>query len=147
MHPREYPQRPIVGVGGVIIDAGRVVLIQRGRSPLLGEWSIPGGGVEVGEQLRDAVHREVLEETGLVVSVGEIVEVLDRITLDAEGKVLYHFVLIDYFCRVQAGELHAASDASDARWVRPADIPQYKLRPETLQVVQKGFAMAGCLEG
>ena len=113
---RIYPERPIVGVGAVIVNDGRVLLVRRGHEPLKGEWSLPGGAVEVGETLRTAVAREVREETGLDVDVGPIVEVLDRIRLDDEGRVRYHFVLIDYLCRPVGGSLACASDADEARW-------------------------------
>ena len=125
-----------------MVHDGRVVLIRRARPPLMGEWSIPGGAVEVGEHLEAAVRRELREETGLAVSVGAIVEVLDRISQDGDGRTVYHYVLIDYLCRVESGELLAGSDALDARWAAPADLPSYSLRPETLRVVERGLAMA-----
>ena len=101
---RSFPARPIVGVGAVVVDDGRVLLVKRAQAPLKGEWSLPGGAVEVGETLSAAVQREVLEETGLVVSVGPIVEVLDRIHTDGDGRVEYHYVLIDYACTVVGGD-------------------------------------------
>src|SRR5512140_3693988 len=106
----------MVGVGAVIVDdGGRVLLVQRGQPPLLGEWSLPGGAVEVGETLAAAIQREVFEETGLVVAVGPIVEVLDRMHADVDGRVEYHYVLVDYLCSVAGGQLRADSDAADAR--------------------------------
>ena len=139
---RSYPDRPIASVGAVIIDDGRVLLVQRGQPPLKGQWSLPGGAVEVGETLSAAVHREVFEETGLVVEVGPIVEVLDRIHLDAAARVEYHYVLIDYLCTVVGGQLRAQSDAADARWASPASLPVFELQPVTLAVVSKAFALA-----
>lgn len=139
---RTYPDRPIASVGAVIIDEGRVLLVQRGQPPLQGQWSLPGGAVEVGETLSAAVQREVFEETGLVVDVGPIVDVLDRIHMDATARVEYHYVLIDYLCSVVGGQLHPQSDAADARWARPADLPAFGLQPVTLAVVMKGLALA-----
>jgi len=143
MTTRTYPDRPIASVGAVIInDDGRVLLVQRGQPPLMGQWSLPGGAVEVGETLAAAVQREVFEETGLVVEVGPIVEVLDRIHLDGAARVEYHYVLIDYLCAVVGGHLHPQSDAADAQWVSPAALSRFGLQPVTLAVVQKGLALA-----
>src|SRR6202030_1648245 len=104
---REYPDAPLVGVGGIVIERDRVMLVRRGHPPLLGEWSIPGGVLEVGETLREAAVREVLEETGLTVEVGELLGVFDRISRDADERTLYHYVLVDFLCRRIAGELQA----------------------------------------
>ena len=144
---RKYPARPMVGVGGVVIDGERVLLVRRARAPLQGEWSLPGGLVEVGERLADAVRREIAEETGLTVRVGGIVKVLDRITYskrrDAERRVKYHYVLVDFLCHVERGQgdrtPRASSDAGAARWVRRDDLAEYRLRPATLRVIAKGF--------
>jgi 8-oxo-dGTP diphosphatase len=131
---REYPSGPLVGVGAVIVDSGRVVVIRRGRAPLLGEWSIPGGVVELGETVREAAAREALEETGLVLDVGgprgpgsisghpasgpgSVVGVFDRVVLDDAGRVRFHYVLVDVLCRVVSGELRAGEDAAEARWL------------------------------
>jgi 8-oxo-dGTP diphosphatase len=143
MTKREYPERPIVGVGAVIIHQGRVLLIKRGRPPLLGEWSLPGGVVEVGETLRAAVEREALEETGLVVKAGEVLEVLDRIIRDGDGaasRVQYHYVLVDFLCVVQGGEVRAAGDAAAAEWAHQDELENFKLEKMALEVVAKGFA-------
>ncbi len=139
---RAYPDRPIASVGAVIVDNGRVLLVQRGHAPLKGQWSLPGGAVEVGETLSAAVQREVFEETGLIVEVGPIVDVLDRIHMDAAARVEYHYVLIDYLCAVVGGQLRPQSDAADARWASPADLLAFGLQPVTLVVVEKGLALA-----
>jgi 8-oxo-dGTP diphosphatase len=138
---RTFPARPIVGVGAVIIEDHRVVLVQRRQPPLQGEWSLPGGAVEVGETLSAALQREVLEETGLVVAVGAMVDVLDRIHANAHGRVEYHYVLIDYVCTVIAGELGAGSDAADARWVAAHDLLSLSLNPVTLAVIERAFEL------
>ena len=141
MTNREYPERPLVGVGGVILDGENVLLVRRGREPLLGEWSLPGGLVEVGEKLAEALRREIREETGLAVRVGPMVEVLDRILPDEQGRVRYHYVLVDYLCRVESGRLQAASDAAETRWVERSRLAEYGLRPETMRVIERAFAL------
>ena len=113
MSDRFYPDRPYVGVGAVIVDGDRVVLIKRKHEPLAGHWSLPGGAVELGESLEDCVRREMLEETGLDVEVGPVLEVFDRITRDERGAVSYHFVLVDYLCWSVGGTLRAATDVAD----------------------------------
>ena len=134
---RPYPDRPVVGVGAVVLDGERVLLIKRGHAPLKGEWSLPGGGVETGETLEQAIAREVLEETGVTIEVGPIVEVLDRISRDADGRVEHHFVLVDFVARPSGGFLRSASDAEDAAWVQLSELPQYGIAPVTLSVIQK----------
>lgn len=138
MSSRLYPARPIVGVGGVIIDAGRVVLIKRRFEPLAGQWSLPGGSLEVGETLADGAARELREETGLVVELGPVIEVFDRIVHDEDGRVRYHFVLVDYLCRPLSGTLEAADDVSDARWVPLDALGPYALTEKACQIVAAG---------
>ncbi|MBI3896334.1 MAG: NUDIX hydrolase [Acidobacteria bacterium] len=143
MAAREYPEHPLVGVGGIIVHDEQVLLVRRGREPLLGEWSLPGGLVEVGEELPEALRREILEETGLVVHEDAIVEVLSRILRDEQGRARFHYVLIDYLCRVQEGRLEAATDATEARWVERSCLNEYGLQPETLRVIEKAFLLSG----
>jgi mutator protein MutT len=138
---RKYPDRPYVGVGAVIVQDGKVLIVKRKYDPLAGQWSLPGGGVELGETLEDSVVREMLEETGLEIEVGPVIEVFDRITRDSNGDVRYHFVLVDYLCWPVAGELRASSDAEDARFVDPADLAQYNLTPKASQVIERALEL------
>jgi 8-oxo-dGTP diphosphatase len=139
---RKYPNRPFVGIGGVIVHEGRVVLVKRRFEPLAGQWSIPGGAVETGETLESCVAREMMEETGFTVEVGPVVEVLDRISHDDEGRVTYHFVLIDYLCRPIGGELRAGSDVAEAVLVEPSELGQFELTPIATSVIEKALEMA-----
>lgn len=138
---RRYPERPILGVGAIIAEGGRVLLVERGNEPLKGIWSLPGGAVEVGEYLKDAVCREVREETGLEVEPVSVVEVFERIMPDPDGRTEYHYVLIDYLCRMTGGELRAESDVSDARWVQRAELASYRITEGTLGVIEKALAL------
>jgi 8-oxo-dGTP diphosphatase len=136
---RDYPDRPIVGVGAVIIHEHRVVLAKRGSPPLQGEWSLPGGVVELGETLRAAAEREAREETGLIVKAGEVLEVLDRIIPGKRGAPQYHYVLIDFLCSIQGGELRAGGDAADVCWAAESELADYRLERPALEVIRKGF--------
>jgi 8-oxo-dGTP diphosphatase len=137
---REFPEVPLVGVGAIIIEDARVVLVKRLHPPLQAEWSIPGGVLEVGELVREAAIREAREETGLTVEPGELLGVYDRVLRDREKRVQYHYVLIDFLCRRVAGELAAASDAAEVRWFRREELPALNLAEDTLDVIRKGFA-------
>jgi 8-oxo-dGTP diphosphatase len=140
---RKFPDRPFVGVGAVVLDAeGRVLLARRGHEPLKGEWSLPGGGVELGETLEAAVAREVLEETGLAVDVGPVVDVLDRVEHASDGRVEYHFVVIDYLCHAVGDRLVSGSDADDVRWVRPDELAAYRLTDKATSVISKAIGLA-----
>jgi ADP-ribose pyrophosphatase YjhB (NUDIX family) len=139
---REYPERPFVGVGAIIVEDGRVALIRRGRPPLLGEWSIPGGALELGETLREAAVREAFEETGLTVEARELLGVFDRVMKDDEGRVLYHYVLVDFLCCRTSGELSAAGDALDAKWFTPEEIDGLGLAKDTAEVIRQGLKAA-----
>jgi mutator protein MutT len=136
---REYPETPLVGVGAIIIEDGRVVLVKRGHPPLEGKWSIPGGVLEMGETLRKAAVREALEETGLTVEPGELLGVFERVIPDEQGRMRYHYVLIDFLCRRVAGELQAGDDAHEVRWFRREELAALELARETEEVILKGF--------
>ena len=137
---REFPEHPLVGVGAIIIENASVLLVKRAHPPIQGQWSIPGGVLEVGELVREAAVREAREETGLIVEPGELLGVYDRILHDREQRVQYHYVLVDFLCRPVGGELLAASDALEARWFTREDLPALKLAEDTLDVIGKGFA-------
>ena len=136
---REYPDVPLIGVGAVIVDAGRVALVRRGQPPLLGEWSIPGGVLEVGETLREGAMREAREETGLTVDAGELLGIFERLVPGEEGRLRYHYVLMDFLCVLTGGELLAASDAEDVRWFAREELEELKLAADTLAVIHKAF--------
>jgi len=137
---REYPDWPILGVGAVIVDAGKVLLVRRATEPLKGDWSVPGGVLELGEKLHDGVRREALEETGLIVEPGEVLEVVDSIFReDGQERPLYHYVLIDFICRRVSGAARAGSDVDDVRWVSEDDLPALHLKESIEQVVRKAL--------
>jgi len=145
---REYPATPLVGVGAVVVQDSRVLLVRRGTEPLKGHWTLPGGLLEVGEPLTAGVIREVREETGLDVEPVELVELLDRIHRE-DGRVRYHFVIADYLCRVTGGELRAATDAAAVRWVERSEWSSHSalvLDPITVRVIEKGWQRATQLE-
>jgi 8-oxo-dGTP diphosphatase len=145
---REFPAAPLVGVGAVVVHQGRVLLVRRGTEPLRGRWSLPGGLVELGEPLTDAVAREVREETGLLVEPVELIELIDRIHREGD-RVRYHYVIADYLCRVSGGELLAASDADAVRWTERAEWNRLEsdegalaLEPIAVRIIEAGWQRA-----
>jgi 8-oxo-dGTP diphosphatase len=140
---REFPEIPLVGVGAVIIEENRVVLVKRAHPPLQAQWSIPGGVLEIGELVRDAAVREAREETGLIVEPGDLLGVYDRVLRDPEQRVQYHYVLIDFLCRRVGGELLAGSDAAEVCWFTMGELPELNLAADTQDVIQKGFRKLG----
>jgi ADP-ribose pyrophosphatase YjhB (NUDIX family) len=146
---REFPIAPLVGVGAVIVDEGRVLLVRRGNEPMKGHWTLPGGLLELGESLSDGVAREVREETGLIVEVLQLIELLERIHRH-ETRVRYHYVIADYLCRVTGGQLQAASDADAVRWAEREEwngAGALQLDPITARVIEAGWQRAQELEG
>ena len=129
----------MLGVGALIIENGRILLVERGNPPLMGYWSLPGGGVETGEHLEQAIKREVLEETGLEIEVLDFLEIFERIMPDAEGRIEYHYVLIDYICKPTGGALCAATDASRCEWFREDELAGLKITAGTVGVIEKAF--------
>ena len=140
---REYPSAPRVGVGAVVLDAGRVLLVRRGKPPLMGKWSLPGGLVELGETTREAVRREIEEECGLRIRVGEVAGILDRVVRDAEGRIRYHWVLVDYVAFVESGTLCAASDADEAQWVEVEAVEQLDTTDGLMDMIRRAVGLAG----
>lgn len=139
---RKFPDRPVAGVGAVIFDQGRVLMVKRGRAPLKGEWSLPGGAVELGETLEAAVAREVLEETGLVVDVDRLVDVIDRVHRGADGRVEYHYIVVDYLCQPSrpAGAVPAAgTDADDVQWVAIEDLAALRVQSTAIAIIHKAL--------
>lgn len=136
---RHYPDHPVVGVGAVIFQGEDVLLVRRGQEPAQGTWTLPGGAVEIGETLDEALRRELAEETGLTVEVVGITAVLDRIFYDAAGRIPYHYVLIDYLCRYLGGSLIANSDVSAACFVSRLELVNYKVVDYTIEVINRAW--------
>lgn len=139
---REYPKRPVVGVGGVVITDGRALLIRRGHAPLEGQWSIPGGTLEVGETIVEGIRRELEEETGIEVHVLELIEVFERIFRDEDGKVQYHFVILDYLCEMAGGSARAGGDVVDVAWAGEGELAKFELTEAATRVLKKAFKVA-----
>jgi len=137
---REYPRQPLIGVGAVVVDRGRVLLVKRGKAPLLGEWSIPGGLLELGETVQAATEREAFEETGLVVRATVLLGVFDRIVAGEGGGTMYHYVLVDFLCEKLSGELRAGGDAAEVGWFTPAEVEMLPLPADTKHVIELGIA-------
>lgn len=137
---REHPEWPVVGVGGVVLRDGAVLLVKRASEPLAGQWSLPGGAVELGETLEEAVVRELREETGLTVRVLALVEAFERITRDEAERPRYHYVLLDYLCEPLSGSLQAGSDVTAVAWARPEEFAAYQLSAKAVAVCQKALA-------
>jgi mutator protein MutT len=136
---RDYPDRPLLGVGAIIVRDEHILLVRRANPPLQGQWSIPGGLVETGETIKEAITREVHEETGLEVEPLRLVEVFERILRDDDSRVRYHYVLIDYLCQVVAGEARAGSDVSAVRWTSCDELESLAVAPETCDVIRKAM--------
>jgi 8-oxo-dGTP diphosphatase len=136
---RRYPKRPILGIGALIFNRGKILLVERGKEPFKGYWSLPGGVLEAGETLEQGIIREVREETGLEVKPLKVLEIFERIIRDAHGAPEYHYVLIDYICRITGGSLRAADDASGVAWVPRRLLSTYQITTGTLPVIEKGF--------
>ena len=139
---REYPAHPVVGVGAVVVRDGKALIIKRAHEPRKGEWSLPGGLVELGESLIDAVRREIKEETSLDIEVGPIIETFDRVHRDDHGRIRYHFVIVDYVCWPAGGEAAAGSDAEAIAWVTGSEIDDYQVNAHAKAVIVRGLAFS-----
>lgn len=139
---RQYPERPVIAVGGVVISEGRALLIRRGQAPLEGRWSIPGGILELGETIADGIARELFEETGVRAGALDLIEVYEKVLRDAGDRAQYHFVILDYLCELEEGTPHPGSDVTEVAWVREEELKQFQLTGAATRVVRKAFAMA-----
>jgi 8-oxo-dGTP diphosphatase len=136
---REYPAHPVVGVGAVVVRDGRALIIKRAHEPRKGEWSLPGGLLELGESLQDAARREIKEETSLDVEVGPVIETFDRVHRDDQGRIRYHFVIVDFVCWPNRGEAMPGSDADGVAWVSPHEIDAYQVNAHAKAVILRGL--------
>ena len=140
---REYPDHPRVGVGAVVLHEDRVLLVKRGNAPARGKWSLPGGLVNLGETTRAAVVREVAEECGLTITVAEVAGVVDRVTRDAEGRVKYHYVLVDYLAHPESTQIRSGSDAAEARWVEIGRVAELDVTEGLVDMIRRAQALGG----
>ena len=138
---REYPEHPVVGVGAVVVRNGRALVVKRAHEPRKGEWSLPGGLLELGESLQDAVRREIKEETGLDIDVGPIIETFDRVHRDDYGRIRYHFVSVEFVCWASGGDAVAGSDADEVAWVTAGEIDHYGINAHAKAVIVKGLGI------
>jgi 8-oxo-dGTP diphosphatase len=136
---REYPAHPVVGVGAVVVRDGKALIIKRAHEPRKGEWSLPGGLLELGESLQDAARREIKEETSLDIDVGPVIETFDRVHRDENGKIRYHFVIVDFVCWSERGEAMPASDADGVAWVTAGEIDDYQVNAHAKAVILRGL--------
>ena len=139
---REYPAHPVVGVGAVVVRDGMALIIKRAHEPRKGEWSLPGGLLELGESLQDAARREIKEETGLDIEVGPVIETFDRVHRDDEGRIRYHFVIVDFVCWSASGDALPGSDADGVAWVSAEAIDDYKVNDHAKAVILRGLAFS-----
>lgn len=140
MSGREYPDRPRVGVGAIVIREGRVLLVQRGIEPSRGLWAIPGGSLELGETIQEGAEREILEETGIVIRAGDPIHTFDFFERDQAGRIRFHYVIVDVTAEYVSGDVRADDDAADARWLSPGELEVLPVSRNTLRVLQKvGF--------
>jgi ADP-ribose pyrophosphatase YjhB (NUDIX family) len=137
---RRYPDRPIMAVGAIVVRSGRVLLARRGKEPSYGLWSVPGGAVRLGERLEAAAAREIREECGVEIELTDVIEVIERLHWDGEGRVQYHYIIVDYLARWVAGDLKPSEEVLEARWVDPEDFPEYQMTAGTADVIQKMLA-------
>jgi ADP-ribose pyrophosphatase YjhB (NUDIX family) len=135
MTQRRYPERPFVAVGTIVVRDGCVLLARRGKEPSYGLWSLPGGAVDLGEGLKNAAARETREECGIEIEITDVLEVVERMVRDPDGRVQFHYVIVDYLARWTSGELVSSPEVLEARWVPPEDFPQYEMTRGTAEVV------------
>ena len=149
---REYPDKPIVGIGGVVIEDGKALLIKRANEPLMGQWSIPGGTLELGETLTEGTVRELKEETGLEVRVLDMIEVFERInfghgademwsTMEERRRPRFHFVIVDFLCERTSGAPVAGGDVTDVAWADEDNLEKFALTPTATRVIRKAFSL------
>jgi ADP-ribose pyrophosphatase YjhB (NUDIX family) len=141
---RLYPQAPVASVGAIIIRHDKILLVKRGRQPSKGLWSIPGGAIELGESARNALKREVKEECGIDIRVGPIFDIVDKVTRDRKGRIVYHYIIIDFIAKYVKGSLKAATDITDVSWFSPREMAKLAMPARTRQVVLKVLKNREC---